>query len=317
MTPVDHDAPKNARDEALAWFVRLSSGHAVEDDFDAHRAWMNADTANADEYAKLRAMWSDIGQLNDPRLASTSSKGLNRAISRRLFMSGGAAGLTMASAAFVFGLPDIVKGAISSGIGELRSLTLDDGSVAELDADTAIRLSYSPQHRRLQVLKGRAYFSVVKDSTRPFIVDTAFGQATALGTRFTVEQQNDTVTVSVEESAVAFEQSQLGRVVINQGQFITCDAAQTSQVQPIIVDDAFAWRRGKLIFEDKPLAQVITDINRYRRGIIKVSDSRLLDLRLSGIFDLRQPDGVLDALVATLPINATYLTSYLVVLSPA
>lgn len=317
MIPMDHDAAKNARDEALAWFVKLSSGHAVEEDYDAHRAWISADAANADEYAKLRGMWKDFDQLKDPRSFPIKSRTNSKTISRRLFMSGGAAGLTAAGAALVFGLPDIVTGAISSGVGELRSLTLDDGSSAELDADTAIKLSYTVQERRLTLLKGRAYFSVAKDPSRPFIVETNFGQTTALGTRFTVHQQDDSAIVSVEESAVAVEQGHGNRVVVSAGEFITYNESQTSQVQPIVIDDAFAWRRGKLIFEDRPLAQVISDINRYRRGIIKVSDSRLLDLRVSGIFDLRQPEGVLDALVATLPINATYLTSYLVVLSPA
>jgi transmembrane sensor len=57
--------------------------------------------------------------------------------------------------------------------------------------------------------------------------------------------------------------------------------------------------------------------NRYRRGTIRILDKRLLSLRVSGIFYIRNPDGVLDAIIGTLPVRATELTPYLILLRPA
>ncbi|MGP4920706.1 FecR domain-containing protein [Pseudomonas helleri] len=80
------------------------------------------------------------------------------------------------------------------------------------------------------------------------------------------------------------------------------------------MESDLAWRRGKLIFEDRPLQQVVADVNRYRSGTIRILDAKLMDLRVSGIFNIAEPDAVLTTITETLPVRAVRLTDYLVLL---
>ncbi len=72
---------------------------------------------------------------------------------------------------------------------------------------------------------------------------------------------------------------------------------------------------GKLIFRDRPLDDVVADLNRYREGRIVIADRSLAMLRLDGIFDTARPDAALEAMINTLPVRAWRLTDYLIVLS--
>ena len=98
---------------------------------------------------------------------------------------------------------------------------------------------------------------------------------------------------------------------------LAIDPQGLGDVRPFDAEAETAWRRGKLIFEDRPLAQVVADVNRYRAGRIEVMDKKLLSMRVSGVFDVGAPDRALEAIRQTLPVRVVSLTSYLVLLLPA
>jgi transmembrane sensor len=310
------DKQQSARDEALVWFARLHSGEVDETERAAHAVWMEADPANRTEFARLGNIWSDLDAIGDPRTAVLPVPVVRARPTRRLFLAGGASALA-ASAAILAGPPDFLTSDHTTGTGELRSVNLPDGSVAHLDAGSAIALDFTDRLRSVDLLRGRALFDVVKDASRPFTVAASRGNVTALGTRFVVHRWADDVTVSVEESSVSVEvPNQLGRVV-QAGQCLSYDSEQLGEVRQADIESETAWLRGKLMFEDRPLRQVLADVNRYRSGTIRVTSSRLLDMRVSGIFDIRKPDGVLDAVTSTLPVRSLQLSPYLVILYPA
>ena len=146
---------------------------------------------------------------------------------------------------------------------------------------------------------------------------SASSPVTALGTRFVVHEWAGTVTVAVQESAVTVRAPDRSEAIVGAGQNVSYDQQGLGAVQLADVESETAWRRGKLIFEDRPLAQVLADVGRYRSGMIRVTDRDLLDLRVSGIFDVSNPDGVLDVIRRTLPVRTVELTRYLVLLRPA
>jgi transmembrane sensor len=312
-------ASKTTREEALAWFARLRSDDVTAEDYHAHETWMSACRENALQYLKLAAMWADMDDMPDPRKRVFGTKHQHRAfpIGRRSFLTGGAVATITAGFVTVGGLPDFLTGDYTTGIAERRSITLDDGSVIDMDADSAIAIDFTDTARNLRLQRGRASFKVAKDESRPFSVSAGNGQATALGTEFVVHSSVDTITVTVVESRVSVSYPGASSAVINAGEKVSYNNSGLGAVTTVDGDSETAWQRGKLIFEDVPLGQVISDINRYRRGIIKVTDSDLLNLRVSGIFDVTRPDGVLDAITHTLPVTAFSLTRYLILLRPA
>ncbi|PCI03005.1 MAG: iron dicitrate transport regulator FecR [Hyphomicrobiales bacterium] len=321
------NSDRKTREEALAWFSKINSGNATSAEHQEHRDWLAKRIQNRQEYEKLDAVWSDLANITDFRQeqefhsARTPNSKIVQigtfAVSRRVFLVGGAVAASAAGVAIINGVPDFLISDYATGIGERRDIILADGSGATLDADTAIDVRYSDNERRLVLLRGRAFFDVASDPRRPFIVEAADGTATALGTRFTVHQWDDTVTVSVEESAVAVSLPNSDDTALQAGQYVSYDRNGLHQVGEVDgVTDA-AWRHGKLMFEDKPLRQVISEINRYRSGVIYITDKRLVDLRVTGIFDTANPDVVIDAIQGSLPVRAVKITRYLVLLRSA
>jgi transmembrane sensor len=302
--------PSSARDQALAWFVRLNSGDATPQQRADFRRWQAADPGHQAEFEKLAAMWGRLDMVTDPRK-----------ISRRRILKGSAGALgtiAILGAGYQAGLWDWLSGAITTGTGEIRTVTLADGSTAELDADTALSVNYAEHDRRVGLWRGRAFFTVEPDAARQFSVAAGNGVTAALGTQFVIHRTNDDVLVTVLESRVSVvtgsTSAASASTVVEAGQQVSYGTGGLGIVAASAGQSETAWRRGKLIFEDQTLTRVVSDLNRYRRGSIVLLDESLGKLRISGIFDIRNPDGVLDAIEQTLPVQAMRVTPYLVLL---
>ncbi|AZB57836.1 FecR family protein (plasmid) [Cereibacter sphaeroides] len=305
----------DVRDEALSWFVRMNSGDATEADRARHASWLAADPRHRSEYARLGGIWRDLDALRDPRQI-TQMPAAPRALSRRMVLSGSMAAGLVGGYVSLNGLPDFLRSTEHTGTGETRRAVLEDGSTVDLDAETAFALEFDDQVRGLHLQRGRALFDIAPDP-RPFSVRAEGGTITALGTRFSVHLWDGSATVAVEQHAVTLQTAGLGEIQLEEGERISFGNGAHEAVEPFDAEIQTAWLRGKLIFEDRPLRQVLADVNRYRRGTIQVTSARLLDMRVSGIFDIANPDGVLEAIENTLPVRSTHVTRYLVVLRPA
>ncbi|GAA0610419.1 FecR family protein [Paenochrobactrum glaciei] len=317
MVNIKDDKAQTSRSEALAWFVTINSGNATDAERNAHAVWLTANPENAAEYNALGSIWSDLDAIADPRQKKIIELPVpQKTTSRRAFLWASGA-LAASVAATIIIQPDFLTSDYATTTGEMRSITLADGSHVDLDAYTAIAVDYSANTRLIRLLHGRAFFDVAKDSSRPFTVQAAGGSVTALGTRFVVHQWADEVTVSVEESAVSIIAPDQTTRVVQASQATSFNADGFGSLDSVDANIEAAWKRGKLIFEDRPLRQVLADINRYRPGTIRATNAKLLDMRVSGIFDIQNPDGVLDVIRNTLPVRVTELTRYLVFLSPA
>ena len=88
-------------------------------------------------------------------------------------------------------------------IGERRSITLADGSTVDLNARSKLRVEFSKNERRVELLDGQALFQVAKDKNRPFIVASGEATVRAVGTQFDVYRKDSGTTVTVLEGRVA------------------------------------------------------------------------------------------------------------------
>jgi transmembrane sensor len=91
----------------------------------------------------------------------------------------------------------------STDIGERRSITLADGSTVDLNARSKLRVEFSKNERRVELLDGQALFQVAKDKNRPFIVASGEARVRAVGTQFDVYRKDSGTTVTVLEGRVA------------------------------------------------------------------------------------------------------------------
>jgi transmembrane sensor len=213
--------------------------------------------------------------------------------------------------AYESGLVDRVRADAWTGVGGIETTLLPDGSRATLNTDTALALHYTTDERRIDLLRGEAMFDVVPDKARPFVVRGAGLGVRAVGTRFFVRADGDAEPVGVEEGRVDAWSSS-GAVTLGAGEVALQAADKHLAVGRGDVARVTAWRDGKLVVSGRPLAEVVAELGRYRRGRIVLIGAGLGAQRFSGTLDLHNTDDALDVLAATMGLRVTRLTPYLV-----
>ncbi|MDD2109101.1 sigma-70 family RNA polymerase sigma factor [Pseudomonas asiatica] len=200
-----------------------------------------------------------------------------------LKQAGVAAALVLAVAVAGWQQAPVLLADYHTGVGERQVVTLADGTRVTLNSATALSVVFSDRERRVVLESGEALFETTDDS-RPFVVDTA-------GER-------------VQGSAATFSVRRDGRVVLAHGE------AKVGEHELAVAADAgtqMAWQRGKLIFNGKPLGQLLAELERYRHGRIVLSDSKLAAMEVSGVFDLDEPEALLRTLEQRYGLKVTYL----------
>ncbi len=200
---------------------------------------------------------------------------------------------------------------LTAPIGEVRRHVLADGSAVTLNTGAVLDVRYGPEGRRVRLVKGEAFFDVVHDPTRPFVVESRAGSARVLGTAFDVRLNGDRALVSVLRGAVRVQPARGDdAAVVRAGQGAWLDGAAPQALaleDPAAVD---AWRQGRLIVYHRPLSEVVDEIGRYRRGKVFVRGQALAAKPVSGVFDVAEPDDAIDALAASLGLRTARLGDF-------
>lgn len=154
--------------------------------------------------------------------------------------------------------------------------------------------------------RGEAWFDVEHRPERHFEVQAGPGRIVDIGTRFGVRlDDEERVAVAVAEGEVEVGLREGGRLyLLRAGQGMAIAADDVSQPLPVDAEAAFAWREGRIVFENTPLREAITRLNRYRAEPFAISDPNLESLRISGVFHIEDAKGFIWALEQTLPVRA-------------
>jgi len=189
---------------------------------------------------------------------------------------------------------------VSTGAGELKQITLRDGSRVTLGAKTELSVQYGPCQRTILLNSGEALFTVAHDPRCPFIVIAGHGAITAVGTEFSVRRTLDRVTVHVAEGAVNVQPRDALTSVPwpkdSDVPTITWPEAKLAQGQevsyrgndsrsPVESEDARVateWLDGRREYHHEPLSYLIADINRYFDEPIEL-DRDVGDLQFTGL----------------------------------
>lgn len=314
---MEHGEKPSTLDEAAEWYIRRDGEALSAAEHADFERWIS-DPANRAAYAEIDATWRDVAALPRPAIASantSSRRSLWRGV-RQQALAAVAAIVVIFGVGYGFDLPMRFKADAYTETGETRTVTLSDGSSVVLNTASAIAIDYSAGARRIRLLRGEALFTVAKDASRPFLVDADTGEARALGTAFAVRREYEGVSVTVLESrvGVSYLAGQPPMVELSPGETVSYSRAGVGAVRSVDANAETAWRRGKLIFVDKPLGDVIAELNRYHSGRIQITDSSISSHPVSGVFDTRNPIGVLDAIEGTLGLHSTRLTNLLILL---
>lgn len=328
----EHSDTPSVADQALRWFTFLQSGDATGADRRRFRSWLGADAPHRQEFEKLSTLWADLDgakSLLHDDLTHAALDG-EAAAHRHGYRTVRRWGAGWVSAALVSCLLVLVAGGywlISPEVmeyrtvkGEQQTVVLSDGSMVRMNTATALTTNISMFHRTIVLREGEAYFDVSHEQNRPFEVMAGNGVVRDVGTRFVVHREDEKVTVTVVEGAVDVQRFAKG-VSTAQWQRLTAGEQVSyepqrgpSSVGKVSLATSTAWMEGKVIFEERPLAEVVREIGRYQAGEIRILDSQVEALKVSGVFGVSDREGFLKALERAVPVKSSHVNRELIVL---
>lgn len=267
-------------DDAIDWQVLLHSGNASPADRARYQRWCGLSAAHQAAAVEAEALWGDLGQ-------TQAAADLAKPPRRRPW--GAAIAASLLAAMLGYGgwqQAPVLLADYHTSTGERRTITLEDGSKVTLNSASALSVNFSDSRRVVSLKAGEALFEPV-DDPRPFVVDSGHDAVQGSGAVFSVRRQGASSSV-----VVARGEARLGE------QRLTASADAQAQT---------AWQRGKLIFNARPLREVIAELERYQHGRILISDKQLGALQVSGVFDLNDPEALLRTLEQRYALKVTYL----------
>lgn len=304
----DADLQATARE----WVLRLATGEMSEADLTELATWRAKTRAHESAFEEARRSWRALRGAQAAFVPATQSE--SRRVHIRFAFAGALAAVVLL--AFVWADPLLwLKADYRSGTGEVRNVTLPDGTLAVLNTRSALKLEYTGRERRVALLRGEAWFKVHHDSAHPFIVRVQGGEVRAVGTAFDVRPEaEDRVTVVVTEGTVAVSNGTAPSLRATAGEQATFDRISPPALAPRVDDEAaLSWRDHRLVVRDRPLKEAVAELGRYRAGAILVL-GEAASQRVTGAFDTRAVDEGLEGIAAARGLHVTHLTPFLTIL---
>ncbi|RRN65244.1 FecR domain-containing protein [Caulobacter sp. 602-1] len=306
--------PRTAED----WVVRLGRPDAPRSTLAAFERWLAADPKNLADYQDAKGLLRGtrdlraelVGELNLIPAAAMVARRPKRTGWTPVALAGGlaAAVLAVAVAPTLFSrFQDPLAGAATytTAVGEIRDVTLADGSVVTLDTATTLRARVDGKVRRLALDKGAAYFAVAHDRAHPFQVALADRQVIVTGTHFATSLRDGRARVELLEGSVEVTQPRPSTepVRLVPGDQVTYQAGgavrREARIDPAT---AVAWRQRRLVFQDAALSEVLAELDRYTDVRIRLADPVLGRQRVTAMLPLDGRGTVIDRAAKVLPV---------------
>lgn len=324
MTAAVHIDPRAAH-EAASWLLRLRSEDCGIADQQAWQAWRSSDPAHEAAWQRAELLCHSLGLLPP----AAGMRVLDRPVRKTRRATVKTLAALIAAGPLLWGADHLAGGPawradVRTARGEIRPLTLDDGTRLVLNTDTAIDIAYGRQERLIRLRSGEIHVETAPDTAtppRPFLVQTAQGRIRAIGTRFSVRHDDELFQARTQVAVMQ------GAVDIRPARADTAARILKAGEQTSFTEDAIpapmplaaqfdAWSRGVLVADNMPLGNLLTELARYRHGLLRC-DPALASLPVSGTFQLKDTDKLLHLLQRSLPIRLRQRTRWWITIEPA
>jgi ferric-dicitrate binding protein FerR (iron transport regulator) len=318
--------------------ARLFSGEATPDERAAIGAWRRASKANARTFDAARSAWltADAAEpsvdaawqrlrkritapprARHPRASTRPARPSRPRPSRRWHRLPESVALVVVLVTAVLwavrapapAAPPVESRVFTTAPGQQSIVTLTDGSTVHLNADSRLSVAAAfGQSSRVVELVGEAFFDVVPDPQRPFVVASDQARVRVTGTAFGVHaypEQRRAVVAVAEGSVVLWPaQARADSVVLAAGDVAQADARSLGRVRRgVPTDPLLSWRSGQLVFDDAPLDAVLRGLaRRYALNVSSPLAPERAD-RLNATFGREPVSDVLDAVAAALGLR--------------
>ena len=193
--------------------------------------------------------------------------------------------------------------------GEYR-LTLSDGTKVYLNSMTSLKypVQFGPGKREVELV-GEAYFEVVKNAAKPFVVNTNEMKVEVLGTSFNVnayEDSKNTVTTLVEGRVKLSHSLNLAeeQILNPNEQGVMDNLSGKIVLSNVDVSNYISWKDGQLVFYDMPLEEIMTQLTRWYSAKVFYMNPEVKSMRFSGSLDkYDEIEKFIDIIEATQNVN--------------
>lgn len=311
--------------QATEWIMLFEDGGGTPEERAAFKRWLDESVHHRDAYMRFAALWdgmerfeelSDYSAADDGATLLKGSRYFPRSLGRRSLMR-------IAASLFLVVAAAVAYQALSVGdlrhvashetvVGAHRTVSLPDGSRIDLNTNSRMEIDYSLTSRRVRLVRGEAYFDVVENQSRPFVVEAGGGAVRAVGTAFSVRLRDRKIDVTVTEGQVALFASApdraerveggdraapaaLLRVAAGQQVVFEDDVEQLNHVAADVMKRKLSWRDGMLAFSGEPLSEMVAEVSRYTDMTIEIEDDELRVFPVAGYFKAGDVEAMLEA----------------------
>jgi transmembrane sensor len=314
--------------EATEWALRREQGELPREMAAAFAAWCAADSRHLNAYRKaaealvglsVMGKLPEFSHLLEPLTwGERWSNALSGWRASGWTKLAGAVVAGMVIAVGVFVAMESKPSTYETAVGQVRTVTLDDGTVVTLGADSGVKVAFSHDQRHVSLVRGDAFFSVARDTTRPFVVAAGATLVRVVGTKFDVHRGAQEVKVVVVEGTVEVSNPEdpLPRQVVSaaaQGskvetirageQIVATRTGSLERASVTTPEQTAAWRAGRLDYNGVSLREVVADANRYYSPGVTLESDELGDLQVTTSFRTTQIEQMVDTLTMALPVD--------------
>ncbi|MEM9356298.1 MAG: FecR domain-containing protein [Pseudomonadota bacterium] len=211
-----------------------------------------------------------------------------------------------------------------TGAGETKRVTLQDGSVITLGAKSAVAVGEG--QRSIELLAGVAFFDVVSNSAKPFLVSSDGISVRVVGTAFEVRQTQRGATIAVAEGEVEIDNQsgsqapgdgKASGIRLRSGTSVNMKSGSTNKpkLKSVVAAKVGSWKDGELSVNDWPIEDVVSALRRHYPGLLIIQPGQLRGGSVSGVYDLRRPLAALQLLAATRGLRVRQLPNLVAIIS--
>ena len=319
-----------ALNEAMGWLLRIRDGALSERDLAQWTLWYESDERHKRAFDDMQSFWLASGDLAADAAARqhllTPSDGGGKARPERrsrsylqplgwgLALAASIALLAVRLRVRVPGPPvRLSRPPLVEAAPQFRKTVLPDGSIVQLAPRSVVVVHYTARERLVTMRSGEAYFSVVHNLARPFILTVNDLIIRDVGTAFNIRDAGSrTVVTVVRGSLEVVSDPEPGRtrtavrplhVRVLAGEQVRWDRRAAPVLRKANTERVLAWRHGRLEYVDQPLSSVIADVNRYVKRPVIIGDRAAGRIRFTGTVFTHTADAWVQALPNEFPVE--------------
>lgn len=303
--------PSAVLDDAINWSLKITFNTPDAATHRAFEQWLSADELHRRAWQRIQSLNGQFAGLPAKAALATLNRLPEARLQRRqllrlMVLATGAGTVSWGAERYAPWQRWVAD--YSTRTGEHRRWTLADGSVLDLNTDSAASLAFDGE-RRVTLLRGELALATGPHGVLPLRLQTPQCQVDAINARFEARLVQDFTCLTVSQGSIALvARDGITPFIIKAGEQWQIGHSQARRM-PAPDAEHGAWRDGMLIARSVPLAQVLAQLARYRVGYLGW-DPQIADLPVSGNFSTVRPEQSVALIAQAHGLHTRQLTRY-------